>query len=90
MVLSLCHYFVQNGDLCQDPEMEVRVFPPRGGHPGRVEALTFQQAIPPVYSRVYPEPGMVSPRFHRELNAFLGVWLRNLKAQGHRLVSERA
>ena len=90
MVLSLCHYFVQNGDLCQDPEMEVWVFPPREGHPGRVEALTFQQAIPPIYQRVYPEPGMVSPRLHRELNAFLGVWLRNLKAQGHRLVSELA
>lgn len=88
MVLSLCHYFVQHGDLCQDPEMEVRAFPPRGGHPGRVEALTFAQAIPPIYSRVYPEPGMVSPRLHRELNAFLGVWLRNLKAQGHRLVSD--
>jgi hypothetical protein len=26
----------------------------------------------------------------RELNAFLDAWLRNLKAQGNRLVSERA
>jgi uncharacterized protein YqiB (DUF1249 family) len=90
MVLSLCHYFEMRGDLCQDPEMEVRVFPPREGHPGRLEALTFQQSLPPVYSRVYPEPGMTVPRLHRELNAFLGIWLRNLKAQGHRLVSERA
>jgi len=89
-VLSLCHYFVQHGDLCQDPEMELRVFPPREGHPGFLEALTFTQAIPPVYSRVYPEPGKVVPRLKRELNSFLGVWLRNLKAQGHRLVSERA
>ena len=87
-VLSLGHYFVQHGDLCQDPEMEVRVFPPREGHPGLLEALTFTQAIPPVYSRVYPEPGKVVPRLKRELNAFLGVWLRNLKAQGHRLVSD--
>ena len=88
MVLSLCHYFVQNGDLCQDPEMELRVFPPRGGHPGFLEALTFQQAIPPIHSRVYPEPGKVVPRLKRELNAFLGTWLRNLKAQGHRLVPD--
>jgi hypothetical protein len=57
MVLSLAHYFEQNGDLCQDPEMEVRVYLPRGDQPGRVEALTFQQAIPPIYSVVYPEPG---------------------------------
>jgi hypothetical protein len=87
LVLSLCHYFKLNRDLCQDPEMVVRVFPPRGDHPGRLEALSFQQSLPPIYSVVYPEPGMMVPRFKRELNAFLGVWLRNLKAQGHRLVS---
>lgn len=88
-VLSLCHYFLQNGHLCQDPEMVVRAFPPRGDHPGLLEALYFQQAIPPVYSVGYPEPGKVVPRLKRELNAFLGVWLRNLKAQGHGLVPER-
>ena len=88
MVLSLAHYFTLNGDLCQDPEMEVRVYLQREGHPGRVEALTFSQAIPPVYQRVYPEPRKVVPRLKRELNAFLGTWLRNLKAQGHRLVPE--
>jgi uncharacterized protein YqiB (DUF1249 family) len=88
MVVSLAHYLTQHGDLCQDPEMEVRVYPPREGHLGRVEALTFAQAIPPVYQRVYPEPGMVNPRLQRELNAFLGTWLRNLKAQGHRLVPD--
>ncbi|MCP4548375.1 MAG: DUF1249 domain-containing protein, partial [bacterium] len=27
-VLSLAHYFEQHGDLCQDPEMTMRVFPP--------------------------------------------------------------
>ncbi len=79
MVLSLAHYFEQNGDLCQDPEMTVRVFPN-----GMVEALTFQQAIPPIYSVVYPEPGMVAPRVKKDLNAFLSLWLRNLTAQGHR------
>ena len=26
LVLSLCHYFSLNGDLCQDPEMTVRLF----------------------------------------------------------------
>lgn len=86
MVVSIAHYFESRGDLCQDPEMEVRVFPPREGQPGLVEALTFAQAIPPIYQRVYPEPGMVVPRLKRELNSFLGTWLRNLKAQGHRLV----
>ncbi len=82
MVLSLAHYFEQNGDLCQDPEMTVRVF-----QHGMVEALTFQQAIPPIYSVVYPEPGKVAPAIKRDLNSFLSLWLRNLTAQGHRLVS---
>jgi len=89
MVLSLAHYFEQNGALCQDPEMEVRVFPPRDGRPGHVEALSFQQAIPPIYQRVYPEPGKVVPRLKRDLNSFLTTWLRNLKQQGHRLVAEQ-
>ena len=82
MVLSLAHYFEQNGDLCQDPEMTVRVF----SH-GMVEALTFQQAIPPIYSVVYPQPGVVAMRVKQDLNAFLSLWLRNLTAQGHRPIS---
>ena len=55
MVLSLCHYFEMNGDLCQDPEMTVRVF----SSAGMIEALSFQQSLPPIYSVVYPEPGKV-------------------------------
>ena len=70
--------------------MTVAVFPPRQGRPGMVEALTFEQALPPVYQAVYPEPGRVAPRVKRELDAFLGTWLRNLRQQGHRLVSESA
>jgi hypothetical protein len=99
-VLSLVHYFLQNGDLCQDPEMTVRLFPPgsvafRQLTPstdpkhGRAEALSFQQAIPPVYQRVYPQPGLVRPRLRADLNRFLGQWLRNLEEQGHRPVNEQ-
>lgn len=80
MVVSLAHYFTQHGHLCQDPEMEVLVHPPREGHPGRVEALSFQQAQPPMYQRVSPEPGMVL--------VSSGTWLRNLNAQGHRMTRE--
>ncbi|MCP4486584.1 MAG: hypothetical protein GY820_04580, partial [Gammaproteobacteria bacterium] len=39
MVLSLAHYFEQNGDLCQDPEMVVRIFAPTDKGPGMVEGL---------------------------------------------------
>lgn len=84
VVLSLAHYFEQHGDLCQDPEIVVRAFPPSDERPGVLEALTFQQAIPPIYHEVYPEPGKVVPRLRPELNEFLTTWLRNLEAQGHR------
>jgi len=51
--------------------------------------VSFQQAIPPIYQRVYPQPGKVVPRLKRDLNSFLTTWLRNLKQQGHRLVAEQ-
>jgi hypothetical protein len=97
LVVSLAHYFVQHGDLCQDPEMTVRLFPPgsvafRQLTPstdpkhGRAEALSFQQALPPVYQVVYPQPGLVRPRLRADLNRFLAQWLQNLEQQGHRAV----
>ena len=66
-ILSLCHYFELNGDLCQDPEMTARLFAPGSTEGltltpstnpklGRAEALTFQQAVPPIYQEVYPQP----------------------------------
>ena len=85
VVLSLAHYFELNGDLCQDPEMTVRLFAPRTRVRGRIEALSFQQAIPPIYQVVYPGPGMVAPLLKRQLNAFLSLWLENLLSQGHRI-----
>lgn len=97
IVLSLCHFFDLNGDLCQDPEMTVRLFPPGmtifqqlapSTDPalGRLEALDFQQAVPPIYQRIYPKPGSYYRSLRRDLNDFLGQWLRNLEAQGHRPV----
>ena len=99
--LSLCHYFEQNGDLCQDPEMTVRLFHPESGkgsvlvpstdpRHGRAEALSFQQAIPPIYHVVYPEPGTYRPRLFQELNEFLAMWLRNLEQQGHSPIEPEA
>ena len=97
-ILSMVHYFEQNGELCRDPEMVIRLFNPgtvetpgamvpyTDPKHGRAEALTFQQDLPPIYSVVYPEPGKFSPRLHKDLNNFLADWLRNLKEQGHQPV----
>jgi hypothetical protein len=76
---SIAHYFVQNGDLCQDPEMVLFY----NETLKTVEAYSFQMAIPPVYDLVYPQPGFVAPRLKKELNSFLRNWLNNLIQQGH-------
>ena len=75
---SIAHYFKQNGDLCQDPEMVVLVYPELQ----MAEAFSFQQAIPPTYQEVYPEPGKFRPRLKKELNGFLRQWLTNCIDQG--------
>lgn len=74
--LSLAHYYRQNGDSVPDPDMEVRVYPALG----IAEALSYQDSR--VYRRVYHEEGRVNVSAKVELNRFLAMWLRNLKAQG--------
>ena len=78
-VISLAHYFEQNGDLCCDPEMTIAIYP----ETRTAEALTFQQDRPPIYQQVYPEPNMYSPRLKKDLNSFLKQWLKNLIDQDH-------
>ena len=95
-VISLVHYFEQNGDLCQDPEMAVRVIPPgstallRSVHStdrkhGRLEALTYQTALPPIYHEAYFDDGDYDINRRRSLNNFLSTWLMNLEKQGHQV-----
>jgi hypothetical protein len=88
-----------NDDLCQNPEVVIRIYPPGSLFEalvpstdmqfGRVEAVEFQQAIPPIYQEVYPQPGRYNPVLRKSLNDFLAFWLRNLRSQGHRLVEEK-
>ncbi len=79
IAVSLALYFEQNGDLCKDPEMVVIVYPALQ----MVEALTFEQSLPPIYQVVFPEPGKFYPQLRKELNGFLRLWLNNLIDQGH-------
>lgn len=78
-VYSMAHYFEQNGDLCSDPEMTFIVYPELE----TAEALTFQQAIPPLYQEVYPSEGLANITYKRQLNTFLKTWLNALRQQGH-------
>lgn len=85
VIIALAHYFKQNGDMCSDPDMQLRVYPEHR----MAEALTFQQAIPSMYQEVYPASGKVNPRLKKELNGFLSTWLRNCITQGHSFISSR-
>ena len=82
--ISLAHYFEQNGDLCCDPDIEIRVDTANQ----LAEALAFQQAIPPIYQMVYPEPGKVIPAYKKSLNSFLYSWLGNCLEQDHRFIGD--
>lgn len=76
---SMAHYFVQCGDLCSDPLMEVLYHP----ETKMVEAYTFEMSIPPMYQEVYPVPDKVDQRAKKSQNEFLYHWLKNLVMQGH-------
>lgn len=74
-IVSLTHYYEQNGDLVPDPDMEVRVYD------NSAEALTFQMNN--IYQQVYTDDGKrFYPALKRDLNKFLHFWLCNLEKQG--------
>jgi hypothetical protein len=83
-LVSVAHYFEQNGDLCQDPEMVFEVGP-NGWRP-----VFFQMAIPPVYKEAVhyeygTDTGVTVQVNHRELRdqlQFARVWDKNLRGQG--------
>ncbi len=75
---AMAHWYEQNGDLIQDPEMIVEL------KDETLEALSIQHSPPlnrviPVYSE---DRTRYSPVQKREQNEFLRLWLRNIKAQG--------
>lgn len=75
---SLAHYFEQNGDLCQDPEMLfLRT------RDGAVVPCMFQQAIPPVYqeSLFFDGGWRLRPAMQRDHTSFAAMWLRNIEYQ---------
>ena len=78
-IISLAHNHVVNGDVCADPDMQIRVYT----QSKTAEAMTFQQAIPPIWQEVYPQPGQVNTALKQSLNAFLNQWLTNLTHQKH-------
>jgi hypothetical protein len=75
-MISVAHYFEQNGDLIPDPDVELH-------YPSWVPTDITQAYFG--YSRKFMETDgrtFVDTRFHREVSSFLTLWARNIKAQG--------
>lgn len=81
--IAISHYFVQNGDLVSDPDMQLRIDVERH----KVEALEFQNQM--FYASVYDDlykRELVNLKEKKSQNDFLTQWLKNLKSQGHEIV----
>lgn len=87
-LISLAHYYEQNGDLVPDPDMTFVIR--HATHPelaATVEARSFQNLMH--FEEVERDDGSVTAQTAR-LDAFALTWMRNLIAQGHRLNPEGA
>jgi hypothetical protein len=74
--ISMSHYYKQNGDLCPDPDMEIKIIP----EIKMAEAMTYEDSFG--YKQVYIENGKkYYPALKKDLNYFLNKWLSNLKEQ---------
>ncbi|CAL7964420.1 hypothetical protein GAMM_90020 [Gammaproteobacteria bacterium] len=76
-VISLAHYYEQNGDLVPDPDMTIKIY----SQYKIAEALTLQDYFG--YQQVYPTQDTVNSAVKVSLNSFLKTWLNNCIRQGH-------
>lgn len=80
--IAISHYYVANGDMIPDPDMEIFVNIKKK----TVEALHFQDVYR--YIEVYPDKrnrDLFSKHQKKDQNEFLADWLKNLKNQGHKI-----
>jgi hypothetical protein len=75
-LISVAHYFEQNGDLIADPEVELHY--PTWTPTAITQVIGYRRA------KFIERDGKtyVDTKFHREVSSFLGLWARNIKAQG--------
>lgn len=74
--VSLTHYYLQNGDLVPDPDMQIEI----DFEKHSVGAVTFQNSL--IFQTVHLSGGEINLKLQKDLNLFLHDWLKNLKAQG--------
>ena len=75
-LISVAHYYEQNGDLIPDPDVELH-------YPSWIPTA-ITQALGYRREKFIERDGktLVDTRFHKEVSSFLAMWARNIKAQG--------
>ncbi|RKR80671.1 hypothetical protein BDD43_0803 [Mucilaginibacter gracilis] len=90
VLYSLCHYYEQNGDLMQDPEMCFVVVDKRGNDSTAWEHVEivpyrFEQANLAIYQQSVIIKDNRLAKFHRVQQAdhaeFANIWLSNIEQQ---------
>jgi hypothetical protein len=81
LLISVMHFYLQNGDVMRDPDVEVEVMPDTDDW----LPVSYRQDNLGIFSEaVSTEDGVV--RFNHalvaDLKRFLGLWDRNLREQG--------
>ena len=88
---SLCHYYEQNGDLMQDPEMCFLILDNRADDVKELSKVTiapfmFQQANLAIYQESIEFSNQIMGDVHTDMQAdhaeFADMWLGNIKLQG--------
>lgn len=84
--ISIAHYFEQNGDSCQDPDVVMEVPDGEGWDDSSTWGpVYFQQAIPPIFQEAcVNKDGQVyiRPAYIKDINSFARMWDKNLGDQG--------
>ena len=95
-LISVAHYFEQDGDLMADPDLVFEVNPDEDGplswKAGEWGPVSFTQHLTGTYQEaVLLRDGkvMVAPRLVASLKSFARMWDRNVKAQGYVAAFER-
>ena len=76
-LISVAHYFEQNGDLVPDPEVELHY--PTWTPIAITQAFGIRREK---FTTRMNNMTLVDTRFDREVSSFLSMWARNIQAQG--------
>jgi len=85
MRVSVAHYIIQNGDMCQDPEMTWCMSSGDAALTQKWTPATFTQTLMGIYQDAFPViegRTHINTRLTRELRQFAMLWARNLLTQG--------